>query len=401
MSSDLAGSPLLKSSRLVRIDVLRGVAILIVILHHSVIDAHRAGALAWLAIPLERVGFSGVDLFFVLSGFLIGGLLFDEIQGTSGLRSGRFYIRRAFKIWPPYFAFLAFALVKQRRHLGSWSASFHDLGPNFLHAQNYLGTSFWHTWSLAVEEHFYLVLPALLSAAYVFGPKAIGPVVGGAVLLAVVGCGAGRFYLNHDLEFRTHLRCDALLVGVFIAYVFHFRRGLFESAVPWRGAWLAAGLALVAPNLVFDVHAAYTRRIGYSLLALGYACILIAVLLSPPGSGPLSRVLHGGAGSVVARIGTYSYCIYLFHGDVLRQPISFHLVPRLAGLPTTAIFVLATSLYIIASVALGAALTWLIEQPSLAVRERFIPRSSRGQRDPAAIAPVARPALLEVNHVLQ
>ena len=394
-----------RTSRLARLDVLRGVAILIVILHHSVIDASRGGALAWIAVPLERFGFSGVDLFFVLSGFLIGGLLFTEIRSrpamAPGLNPWRFYLRRAFKIWPPYFAFLAFALLKQRRHLGSWTAAFQDLKPNFLHAQNYLGTSFWHTWSLAVEEHFYLVLPIVLYFASLFGPKAFGRTVIGAALIALIGCGSGRFYLNHDLEFRTHFRCDGLAVGVFIAYMFHIRPTRFESAAIWRGMLLAIGLALIAPNLLLDVHSTYTRRVGYSLLAIGYGAILIAVLMSPPGTGAIADALHGRLARILARIGRYSYCIYLFHGDVLRLPMSFHVVPHLAGLPATVAFALATSIYIVASILLGAVLTRLIERPSLALRDRLIPRQAKPVIAPAVDSPTTRRQTVEASHVLQ
>ena len=402
MSSDPVDFPIHSPARLMRLDVLRGVAILIVILHHSVIDASHAGAISWLATPLERIGFSGVDLFFVLSGFLIGGLLFTEILHSRGrkpqalhLHATRFYLRRAFKIWPPYFVFLAYALLKQHRHLGSWSAALHDLTPNFLHIQNYLGTSFWHTWSLAVEEHFYLVLPIVLSLACLGGVKSVGRVVTAATLLALVACGAARFRLNHDLEFRTHLRCDPLLVGVFIAYIYHFHPTPFQSISRYRTVLLAAGLALIAPNLFLDVHSTYTRRIGYTMLAIGYACILIAVLLSPPGAGPLANLLHSRAGIILAQIGTYSYCIYLFHGDLLRLPIAFHIVPRLNHFPTTLVFAVVTSLYILSSIALGALLTWLIEKPSLALRDRLIPRSPISNRSTSsAVYP-------EVNHVLQ
>src|SRR5262245_57275931 len=150
-----------KLSRLVGLDVLRAVAVLLVLGHHPPTgrpssDEPSALFLWW------HVGWIGVDLFFVLSGFLIGGLLFEEAKKTGDICLRRFWVRRAFKILPPYFVFLA---VVALLWLFDGQPSVFDCWPNLLHAQNYLGTadfSVWHTWSLAVEEHFYLLLPLVL-----------------------------------------------------------------------------------------------------------------------------------------------------------------------------------------------------------------------------------------------
>src|SRR5690348_13300609 len=93
-------------SRMVQLDFLRGVAILLVLGRHSVISQRDAGFLRPLATAWHRIGWTGVDLFFVLSGFLVGGLLFKELRKSSHLDVRRFLIRRAFKIWPSYYAFL-------------------------------------------------------------------------------------------------------------------------------------------------------------------------------------------------------------------------------------------------------------------------------------------------------
>ena len=128
---------------------------------HSPITLPSSGALRPLAITLQRFGWTGVDLFFVLSGFLIGGLLFqDMMSGRFSVR--RFLIRRALKIWPAYFVFLAFIVLQLVRHEHmSAREILHELMPNLIHVQNYVWSCRGHTWTLAVEEHFYLALAYL------------------------------------------------------------------------------------------------------------------------------------------------------------------------------------------------------------------------------------------------
>jgi peptidoglycan/LPS O-acetylase OafA/YrhL len=127
--------------RLVPLDALRGVAILLVLFTHTTVQPDEAGVLRPALAYLRYLGPSGVDLFFVLSGFLVGGLLLREVQETGRLDVRRFLIRRGFKIWPSYFAFLAFvgvwavAVEGNSIRQGAWR-----LAPNVLHLQNYLGS---------------------------------------------------------------------------------------------------------------------------------------------------------------------------------------------------------------------------------------------------------------------
>jgi peptidoglycan/LPS O-acetylase OafA/YrhL len=109
-------------------------------------------------------GWTGVDLFFVISGFLIGGLIFKEWQQRSTFDIRQFLIRRAFRIWPAYFSYIAIMTVLCifDGTLGTPRQALTLLFPNFLHLQSYVLTPLPHTWSLAVEEHFYLALPLIL-----------------------------------------------------------------------------------------------------------------------------------------------------------------------------------------------------------------------------------------------
>jgi len=150
--------------RVVQLDILRAVAILLVLFRHGPIAPKEAGHFEGFVRVGACLGWAGVDLFFVLSGFLIGGLLFQEIKTYGSLDVRRFLIRRAFKIWPTYFVYLAFvfffALFVTQEMPGRQLV--HGLFNNVIHLQNYLGSPRTHTWSLAVEEHFYLVWPLVV-----------------------------------------------------------------------------------------------------------------------------------------------------------------------------------------------------------------------------------------------
>jgi len=138
--------------RLMQLDVLRGAAILLVLCRHGIVSSERAGWLKSLSFHLWHLGWTGVDLFFVLSGFLVGGLLFKEIRVSGRLNAKRFLVRRGFKIWPAYFVFLAFVFVRESRiKTHTVKGALRALLPNLVHLQNYLGTPRPITWSLAVE----------------------------------------------------------------------------------------------------------------------------------------------------------------------------------------------------------------------------------------------------------
>ena len=156
--------------RLVYLDVLRSVAVLLFVGHHTFYPVREGTWGRGFFIVWQRVGWVAADLFFVLSGFLIGGLLMNEHLSRGRIDQGRFYIRQIFKIWPCYFLlllqFAALPLFRNWRHPpAGWAESVRrakSIWPNLLHLQNYLGTRLTITWSLAVEEHFYVLLPPVL-----------------------------------------------------------------------------------------------------------------------------------------------------------------------------------------------------------------------------------------------
>ncbi|HYJ63150.1 MAG TPA: acyltransferase, partial [Parafilimonas sp.] len=131
--------------RLKEIDFLRGIAIILVLFRHHLISN-----------KLYQIGWIGVDLFFVLSGFLVSGLLFREYKKSHRINVRLFLIRRGFKIYPLFYVFILLTAFMERFVYGH--LNMRDFFSEAFFVQNYFGNIWWHTWSLAIEEHFYFGL---------------------------------------------------------------------------------------------------------------------------------------------------------------------------------------------------------------------------------------------------
>jgi peptidoglycan/LPS O-acetylase OafA/YrhL len=151
--------------RSVQIDVVRACAILLVVGAHLRFQEPDGimGSIAW---AWHEWGGFGVPLFFTLSGYLVCGLLLVEKRSSGTIDVGRFLIRRSLKIWPAYFAFVAYLVAMPLlKGTATLSSLMSDYWPNIVFLNNYIGPNpALHTWSLAVEEQFYLLLTAFLVA---------------------------------------------------------------------------------------------------------------------------------------------------------------------------------------------------------------------------------------------
>lgn len=372
--------------RSLELDVLRGIAILLVLLHHPQLEPTLfSGSLRPGALALWRFAWSGVDLFFVLSGFLVGGLLLDELSRTGTLDARRFLIRRAFKIWPSYLVLVAWIFVDESR--AGWIHGLRVTLPNVLHVQNYLGTARLPTWSLAVEEHFYLVLPFVLRALVVpelRGGRAWFPAFFVAVAVLCFGLRARLtaqgVYDGPRIFFPTHLRIDSLLFGVLLAWVYHLRPRQWLAFGRHRRMLALAGIALVSP-MVFVPPATgpFVATVGFTLLYLGYGAILAAAI-APRATPPRAarRIVRA-----VAAVGTVSYSMYLWFVDVgLRlydlgvpgHPPNWLRLPGVSdSIEQAGWWLLTQMLYISVTVAVGALAAAAVERPFLALRERWFP----------------------------
>jgi peptidoglycan/LPS O-acetylase OafA/YrhL len=369
--------------------VLRGIAILLVLCHHCVIPTAQAGRIAPVVAAVQRFGWSGVDLFFVLSGFLIGGLLFDEERKRGQLDARRFLLRRMLKIWPPYYALLAYVFIFSsflRHRDGSPATVAHKLVPNLVHLQNYFVSLRVHTWSLAVEEHFYLFLPLVLllllrsrrrlQAFPVVAISAIVAVAANRVVAVLSGWTTMPY-------FATHYRIDGLLFGVLIAYAVRHHPGLTAWAARRRGWLLAVAALLLLPMLIIDKERAFVESIGFTLCYLGYGCMLLAFISGGDWNHALPRA--------VGFVGLYSYSIYLWFEDLARTPVGVMVSHGLLSrLPVEARWLVAQLAYTVLAVAMGCVMSIVIERPMLKLRDRLFPaRAPVAVENPVAAATAA------------
>jgi peptidoglycan/LPS O-acetylase OafA/YrhL len=381
-----------RAGRIAQLDFLRGIAILLVLFMHTLIQPESAGIFRPVSAALVHFGWSGVDLFFVLSGFLVGGLLLKEIRLRGSLDVKRFLIRRGLKIWPGYFALLLFAFAIEVRHTGT-HATIRKILPNLLHLQNYLGTIRGHTWSLAVEEHFYLLLPLLLIFLLATGRKTISalPVIAAVVaviclslrILVVTANPHGDWHMG-----ETHLRLDGLLFGVALAYAHHFHADKFARFSSHRVLLSLGGLALLLPMFWFDSSSAFVCTIGYTLLFLGYGLLLSVIVHIPLGSGILGRIMASRIGQGVAFIGFYSYSIYLWFLDLAQDPLHHLLAHHFTRVSHSLLWLAGMSAYIALAVLVGVVMAKLIELPGLALRDRLFPARAVA---PASVDPKETP----------
>ncbi|HET9626736.1 MAG TPA: acyltransferase [Kofleriaceae bacterium] len=369
------------------LDGVRGLAILLVL-------AHNLNPFSNTGRPLERwieydsnFGWVGVQLFFVLSGFLITGILLDTRGAPRYLRA--FFARRVLRIFPLYYGVLVVGLIilpaiglaphrlladPQNRvwlwiYLVNWAE---PLGRGV--------TAFPHFWSLAVEEQFYFVWPFVVRHAT---PRRLLAIVGGVMVAAI----AARVWVRHAglggeaAYMFTVCRMDALAAGAAIAALIR---------LPAAHAWLvarrtplaiAAGALFVA-GLVTTGGYARTgipdQAWGYTILAVVFAVLVLLVVFDHELRHELRHERgHGWLGAIFANrvlrsFGTYSYGIYLFHqflNQMIGVPVLDHLFPRAIGIKAGVVYMLAVTAasYAIAFVSFHA-----YEKHFLALKRHFV-----------------------------
>ena len=262
--------------------------------------------------------------------------------------------------------------------------------PNLLFLQNYVGTNpAGHTWTLAVEEHFYLMLPLVLCALAAMGRmRLVIPVCGAMVLLCLALRGLA-VWTNDPFAVKmsaTHLRLDALLFGVGLRGVAQYYPELFAAARRWRGALFAAGILLWLPNCFIEPGTALIRTVGLTATLLGSAAFLLAAYHTRATDfGRCSR-FASAATSFVAWIGVYSYAIYLWHVTamgILEREFGARMAV-LTGSVTPFTWLICAFTISAGAILAGVAASKLVEWPVLRLRDRFFPSRSAALPAPAA-----------------
>lgn len=341
------------------LDGLRGVAIVLVVVAHARI------------VPVATGGMVGVTLFFVLSGFLITHLLIAENEKHGSIDLKSFYARRALRLFPAlviYLVLISLLMSMMALAVPIWESAW----PPALYVANYvqiLGMDIFahrHTWSLAVEEHFYLVWPLLVSLGVT---KRVRLLAGVVLLLVAWRLGVGLVD-RHWAYFGTDTNAYALGLGCLLAA---WRGGRPAPAAPRVALYSVAGLVLLG---VFPhTSAAQLYEMGVWLPVVAAALSVFAVWGTVDGDPHFLNLTW------LRWLGVISYPLYLWHAPLLQ-------FPQFGGSMSSRLLAITVAIAV-------ASLSWtLIERPVLRsrLRQRFhpqVPLPSLGSMEPAPVPAVA------------
>lgn len=361
------------------LDGLRGIAILLVLLHHFTILKPASAVDHWLY-QASLIGWAGVDLFFVLSGFLITGILIDARGSDRYFTS--FYARRTLRIFPLYYLVVFISFVVLPRLPAAYDllvlpGAPEEQWPYWLYLTNFAVAergAFVHgildvTWSLAIEEQFYVVWAAVV---WLCRPAALGLLCAAIVIATPVArafaVAAGTEPI--DVYVLPFFRMDALAAGALLAWL--LRRG--SLAARGRQALAVAALGAAGVLVVCWVDGdgwwwnPWMQRAGYSLLALTGAGMLVGSIAA--GESAWARLLSAGW---LRAFGKYSYCIYLIHLPVMRT-VRAHVLPADQFASLGPVWGGQLAFYAVAT-ASAFAIAWaswrLFEAPVLKLKSRF------------------------------
>jgi peptidoglycan/LPS O-acetylase OafA/YrhL len=320
------------------LDGIRGIAILLVLLHHfAIMDPQTPPEHAAMFVAV--LGWAGVDVFFVLSGFLITGILIKA--RTSDRYFTSFYARRTLRLFPLYYL-IVFAVFYVLPLFPAWHrllVGAHDsrqwrYWTYLVNFQISSDDDFRHgvldvAWSLAIEEQFYIVWAV---AVWLIAPRVLGWVSAAIIVAApaarILALSQGADPI--DIYVLPHYRADALATGAVLAWLYvRGQLAIFARAAPWIAA---AGLAVAVSCALVDGNpwwwANWTQRLGYSAFALAAAGVITAVVTRPPSSAWPTLLSAGW----LRAFGKYSYCLYLIHLPVMRVVRALVLPPEQFGM---------------------------------------------------------------------
>jgi peptidoglycan/LPS O-acetylase OafA/YrhL len=380
----------LERGHIIALDGLRGIAILLVVFCHFQSNLLiTAEGWAWPLVAIAHAGWMGVDLFFVLSGFLITGILVDARGSGSYFKA--FYARRALRILPAYYGFLfVIFVVLPVLHLGA--------GDNYLLARQHQGWYWLHLtnvmmalgelpghgpypstlfWSLAVEEQFYFIWPAIVAVCSTVTLRKV--CIGGILLciaLRIVGGLAGVSELT--LSVLPFTRGDTLFVGGLLAI--EYRRGTLDRyAGMARPSAAVAALVLVALTLFYgqlDYMDRGTAMFGsIAIMVIGAAAVVVGITSRHSRFSSLLR------SRVLRFFGRYSYAIYIVHTAVLAGMDHYRPFASLPSIGGSALP--AQTVWLIAYVGLStgvAVLSWHLVEKHFLRLKRFFPYSTSAPR---------------------
>lgn len=360
--------------RLYGLDHLRALAIILVLMYHYRGFNHPE----WID-TVGKFGWTGVDLFFVLSGFLISGQLFRETEKKGRICLKTFFSKRFFRIIPPYlFTLLLYFCIpffREREALPPfWKL--------ITFTQNYgldvinQGT-FSHAWSLCIEEQFYFFLPLLLMLTVkirIF--RYMAPMCILLIIFSVaVRCAAWQEYVvpvtdspdfwknwYMNIYYPTHTRLDGLATGVLISFLMHFSPAVKRTVHRNGNLLFVLGIMSLGFSFWFcrDQVSEGASVLGFSFVALSYGILVMAAVSE-------TSFLSGTKSSVTTQLAGLSYAVYLSHKGII------HMVQyMLEKLNIQTSGHLSLLICLAGCIAAGLFYRFVIEKPSVKLRNRFL-----------------------------
>lgn len=307
------------------LDLLRALAIVMVLLYHYRMFGHPE----WLD-DYARFGWTGVDLFFVLSGFLISRQLFQEIKSANKIRLKDFYIKRFFRIIPPYLivltVYFTFPFFREREALPPlWK--FMTFTQNIGLDLGGFGT-FSQVWSLCIEEQFYLLFPLILLLFLKFKKLkylkfflcflllfTIAARIISYQVFIIPSINTDNFWRDWYMKiyYPTYTRLDGLVVGIAIAYFYEYSIRFKNFIHSYGNFLLVSGIVLVAFSfwICNDQTSLLASAIGFTSVSLGFGLVVMAAISK-------SSVLYYSKSFWVTQLATLSYSVYLSHKGMIH-----------------------------------------------------------------------------------
>ena len=354
------------------LDGARAIAVLLVICGHYAYEWKELGQphLSLTSLPIFTWGWTGVDLFFILSGLLIGQQLWKEYQSTSSVDLFQFVMKRGFRIWPLYFAtLLALTMLP---------LVFRPIWTDFVFVSNYVhaGSGYVRGWSLSAEEQFYLLTPFLFFVLRRRGPRWIfGALCSILVCVLLSRWGTSQALLAQGLDAATikdkmyypfHLHSDALFAGLMLAYLnVHFKGALNTTDSHGFARRIAAvGIVLAMLGLVLRHLDGFV--FGFFALALIYVSLVAWLLVDR------SVVSAPFRWRIFYPLSRLSFGMYLNHFVVPGTAAFFIASARQVTSSESLVFLFGLLGSIMQSVFIAAVTFVLIERPGLLARARFL-----------------------------
>jgi peptidoglycan/LPS O-acetylase OafA/YrhL len=365
-------------SRLHGLDSLRAFAIIIVLLFHYMVVVSHENTFGYIT----RIGWMGVDLFFVLSGYLIGNQVLSATAKGQPFSLKLFYIRRLLRTLPNYYFVFALYFIFPNALTGSTTEPFWKFLTFTQNLHFRPGTTFSHSWSLCIEEQFYLIFP-IVFLCIAKAKKSIvlaWLVIGSGIVFAIAnrifvwfehGQSAMDFRDYHQyIYYSSFSRFDELLPGIAIALLKNFHPNTFSKLLNKANWLLLCGLITTCALFYIYPHYHETAELGYNffLSTFGYTLVAISFSLLTLSALSNNSILGRTRIPCAAQLALWSYAIYLIH-----KPIFKLMMEPLAQWNIDVKSTLGISIIMAVSLIGGWLVFVLVETPFMKLRNRYFP----------------------------